>query len=75
MTRVRRNSKEFKKAFAEAKNVRVYTFDNDFSGIIYPSFVFGKLDSSDRLTKQITEENQTLYTLHVHSNLWYRWLG
>lgn len=61
---IRKTSTEFAAAVAGAKNVKVFSLDNDFSGAPAPTF-----------PKWIGEKFQMVrdgarYTARVHSNLW-----
>lgn len=63
---VRKNSKQFSAAIEGARNLRVYSLDNGFTGVAadgFPSWV----DRSD--IQLVTDGNR--YTARVHSNLWF----
>jgi hypothetical protein len=66
MTRtIRKNSKEFTAAFANATNIRCYSLSNYFNG----STVAAICDY-DRENCKLVHDGET-YKARVHSNLWY----
>ena len=66
MTRtIRRNSKEFEAAFANATDIKVYSLSNYFNGS--PA---AKIDAYDRENCKLVHDGQ-VYKARVHSNLWY----
>ena len=84
---IRRNSKEIPEIFARAKNVRVYSQTNHFSGRpladdpidpeAWPKEV-KHTTPQDFLAKEFMMfkfsrlvKNDVTYTLRIHSNLWY----
>lgn len=67
MKTVGRNTKEFRKAISDAKNVSVYRLENDFHPAHaneIPTFAI----EDGKLVK-----GEGKYSLRVHSNLWYEW--
>lgn len=63
--RIRKNSKEFKAAFANATDIKVYSLSNYFNGS--PA---AKIDAYDRENCKLIHDGKR-YHAHVHSNLYF----
>lgn len=63
---IRKNSKEFTAAFANATDIVVYSLSNYFNGS--PA---AKICDYDRTECRLIH-NGDHYVAHVHSNLWYK---
>lgn len=67
MPTVARNTKEFKKAVSEAKQVKSFNLGNFFGGDEIAELPAHAVEDG-KLTK-----NETSYYLRLHSNQWYEW--
>lgn len=63
--RIRKNSKEFKTALANATDIRAYSLNNNFSGAIVQS-IPSYLNNNFSMV-----HHQGRYHIHVHSNLYF----
>lgn len=90
---IAKNTNKAKQAIANAKEIRCYSLENNFSGdlIADKPVIWGgepinnqyrqliEVSQSEFLTRELNSRHSKLtvgengsYTLHVHSNLWYR---
>lgn len=67
MKTIGRNTKEFKQATSEAKEISVYRLEHDFHAQPVESLPLHAIENG-RLVKC-----EGKYSLRVHSNLWYEW--
>jgi hypothetical protein len=67
MTTVRKNSQEYKQAFARAGHIKAFTLENCFNGEPAKAIPEYAKDMG-KLIKRMDG-----YSLRVHSNLWYEW--
>lgn len=63
--RIRKNSKEFKAAIANATDIRAYSLDNGFSGKVVES-IPSYLNNDFSMV-----HHKGRYHIHVHSNLYF----
>jgi len=71
MTIPRNHTNKIKEIFAKAKNGRVYTLDNNFSGeSVSIKKIKDELFGFNASKLEKVTENE--YTVRIHSNCWYR---
>lgn len=67
MIRIRKNSKEAKKAIANAQSLVRYDLANCFNGTPISDMTVFK----SRVYNKIYKNESGVYTMNIHSNLWY----
>ena len=66
MKTIRKNTKARAAAIANAKDLQVFTLNNNFTGAPVASILPHHLESS-----KLSQHEDGKYSLHVHSNCWY----
>jgi len=66
---IAKNTNRAKQAVANAKDIRCFSLNNNFSGMPLADQSLASELKSNR--SRLTVSDNGRYTIHVHSNLWY----